>query len=162
MDNPHQRLVTSVPEAYSVLLSEVGRKHPMSNQVRFPSTAVNAMELSAIHASQIAVHQQRSNNLILENMTEACSDSDKLKQLIMENGHSMPTEAKTQLISLIDDLTGRLSTSCLASCISAPLDAPLLEHIAFNQASCEVGRKNKIISDTPFHSDLPVSSTGKY
>ena len=119
VDNPHQRLVTSVPEAYSVLLSEVGRKHPMSNQVRFPSTAVNAMELSAIHASQIAVHQQRSNNLILENMTEACTDSDKLKQLIMENGNSMPAEAKSQLISLLDDLSIRLSTSCLASCISA-------------------------------------------
>ena len=79
VDVPHHRLVSGVPQAYSVLLSEGGQAHPQNNLIRIPATAVNAMELSAIHVSHLAAHQQRINNLILENVSQTHTELDELK-----------------------------------------------------------------------------------
>ena len=158
LEAPHQRYVSLVPHAYSVLLSEEGHPHPQKNLVRLPATASNAMELSAIHAKQLAIHQQRINNLVLENGAAAHSELDELKQTVMSSCQSLSQEAKTKLVDQIDSLYGRLSTSNLASCVSASLDLPLLEHNVFIQSSCEVARRNKLLSDSPFHGSLPPSS----
>ena len=158
LEAPHQRYVSLVPHAYSVLLSDEARPHPQKNLVRLPATAINAMELSAIHATQIAIHQQRINNFVLENGASAHSELDILKQTVMNTCQSLPQESKTKLVDQIDSLASRVSTSNLATCVSASLDLPLLEHNVFIQSSCEVARRNKLLSDSPFHASLPPTS----
>ena len=48
----------------------------------------------------------------------------------------------------IDSLSGKLATSNIASCVSASLDLPLLEHNLFIQSSCEVERKRILNLDS--------------
>ena len=158
LEAPHQCHVSSVPHAYNVLLSVEGHPHPQNNLIRLPATTVNAMELSAIHATHLAIHQQRINNLVLENGSEAHSELNELKQTVMSSCQSLSQEAKTKLVDHIDSLSGKLTTSNIASCVSASLDLPLLEHNLFIQSSCEVERKNKFLSDSPFHGSVPPSS----
>ena len=167
--NTFKRKVSTVPQSYNVLMSDRGRSTRAQGLVRLPITAINAMELSAIHLQELAVFQQRVNSSVLSNVSQCQTEFDGLRELVMRQCSSLSFDVKAQLVASIDSLGGRLATANLASAVSSSLDSPVIEHSVFIQASTETARINKIIADTPFHSalsdeakeDLRFSSLGK-